>query len=185
MSKCGDIRGPFKLLKDTHKSISYKDNKCAYKVFEVQCINCGTVYEKHSGHLNTARRRNQKYCIECTPHNIKKRPPGESCLRSLIARYKRGAKERKYEWKLTDQEARGLFLSNCYYCNLKPSNEWKQATGNGTFIYNGIDRLNNSIGYKIDNVVSCCKICNFMKSDMIREDFLNKIRRIYNHVIKM
>lgn len=33
----------------------------------------------------------------------------------------------------------------------------------------------------MSNVVSCCKHCNLAKSDMSQQDFLNHIKRIYEH----
>ena len=50
------------------------------------------------------------------------------------------------------------------------------------FLYNGIDRKDNNIGYIIENCVSCCGICNRMKMDMSYDDFLNHIRLIYKVV---
>ena len=43
--------------------------------------------------------------------------------------------------------------------------------------YNGIDRIDNNIGYTIDNSVSCCKYCNFAKNDFLLDEFLLWIKR--------
>lgn len=39
-----------------------------------------------------------------------------------------------------------------------------------TFI-NGIDRVDSSIGYTIQNSVPCCKICNYAKHNLTLEEF--------------
>ena len=53
---------------------------------------------------------------------------------------------------------------------------------NGGFIYNGIDRKNNGKGYTEDNIVSCCKQCNFAKRNMSYKEFkfwINKLVKFY------
>jgi hypothetical protein len=89
-------------------------------------------------------------------------------INGLIWQYKKGASKRRYIWNLTDDYVAKLTLSDCYYCGIEPNP------------YNGIDRVNNSKGYTIDNCVSCCKICNFSKRAMSKEDFLDLIKKINN-----
>ena len=40
-----------------------------------------------------------------------------------------------------------------------------------TYTYSGIDRVDSNIGYEINNVVSCCNICNRAKSNMKLDEF--------------
>jgi len=47
--------------------------------------------------------------------------------------------------------------------------------------YNGIDRINNERGYLKENCVAACFKCNKMKSDYTQEEFLDHIKKIYNH----
>lgn len=42
---------------------------------------------------------------------------------------------------------------------------------NGPYVYNGLDRVNNLLGYELTNVVPCCNICNRAKKDMTYEQF--------------
>lgn len=44
----------------------------------------------------------------------------------------------------------------------------------------GIDRVDNSKGYTKENSASCCRLCNFMKRAMTKENFLSHIKKIYN-----
>ena len=44
--------------------------------------------------------------------------------------------------------------------------------------------IDSSKGYTKDNVVSCCKDCNYSKRTMSQEDFLTWVERVYNHSIK-
>lgn len=69
--------------------------------------------------------------------------------------------------------------NNCYYCNEAPSNSQNVATKNssndmkenGNFIYNGLDRLDNSKPHSKENCVACCKYCNYAKRERTVEEF--------------
>lgn len=43
---------------------------------------------------------------------------------------------------------------------------------------NGVDRLDNSVGYEPYNCVSCCKQCNTMKMNFTEQEFYNKVNLI-------
>ena len=45
------------------------------------------------------------------------------------------------------------------------------------FLYNGIDRLNNEVGYIPGNVVSCCRLHNEWKRAMTEKAFIETIHR--------
>ncbi len=63
-----------------------------------------------------------------------------------------------------------LIESSCYYCYNVCSN-LLNVRNKYIMPYNGIDRINNNLGYSKDNVVSCCKICNRAKDKMSQDDF--------------
>ena len=104
--------------------------------------------------------------------------------------YKKGARDRKFEFLLSREEFRILTSSNCYFCGVEP----KQKTGRikytqtyGEYLYNGIDRKDNAQGYTVENCLPCCKICNYAKHKISFEEFeawLNRIVefRKYNHI---
>jgi len=105
-------------------------------------------------------------------------PPGVSALHSIIRIYKYNAKTRGLVWTLTKEQAIKLFDANCYYCGAAPSNVGTGSEGNSTYIYSGIDRIDNSIGYLPDNVVSCCKMCNVAKNTYDVDEFISWVHRI-------
>lgn len=96
---------------------------------------------------------------------------GVAARNEVLDDYKRGAVNRGLEWSLTDDEFDILASSECFYCHRLPSNKRASRKLNGSFTYNGIDRLDSKRGYKSTNVVACCKICNRAKSDMTYEQF--------------
>lgn len=99
--------------------------------------------------------------------NIDKRlEEGVSCSRRVIYYYQRNATNRGIEFHLTDEECLKLFKRNCKYCNREPFTTISYKGYNGSFTYTGIDRIDSLKGYTTDNVVPCCKDCNYMKRDL-------------------
>lgn len=109
--------------------------------------------------------------------------PGEAKFHSLYQDYKNGAQKRNLAFELDMDQFRTLTKGNCFYCGDPPSNAYKATHGNynGTYIYNGVDRIDNKTGYILDNVVPCCKSCNYMKHTLGYSDFIKKINQIYEH----
>ena len=95
---------------------------------------------------------------------------------------KRAARERNYEWLLTDEQAFALFVLPCHYCGAIATNHSTHPDANGSFRYNGIDRVDNSQGYTPENCVACCKHCNVAKRSMTVLEFRMWITQVYNHL---
>lgn len=80
---------------------------------------------------------------------------------------------------------------NCYYCNKEPSNKQNVATSKSsekfckeaTFIYNGLDRVDNNLGHSKENCVPCCKICNYAKRERSVEDFKSWVLKTYRYYV--
>ncbi len=98
----------------------------------------------------------------------------------LLRSYERGAKERSIIWQISEATFRALIFQPCYYCSVPPSNVIIRKRKE--IRYNGIDRMDNAQGYLETNVVSCCTVCNQMKSDRSLREFLDHIRKVLaNH----
>lgn len=77
---------------------------------------------------------------------------------------------------------------NCFYCGQRPSNccnaycsrNSKFRQNNGSFIYSGLDRVDNNFGHSFDNVVPCCINCNKAKSNRSKKEFLLWIKAVYD-----
>ncbi len=116
-------------------------------------------------------------------------PPGEVGFRELLATYKRCARLRKIPFVLADVCFRQLTLANCHYCGGPPSRTKRirsktasQANKeHSNYTYNGVDRLDSSLGYTHSNSVTCCATCNGMKSSLSYRDFLEQARKITEH----
>ena len=113
---------------------------------------------------------------------INKKPPGVAGFNKLFNTYKLGARNRNLCWELTKEQAKELFQQNCYYCGSPPNQQSKTTDAAPEFIYNGIDRINNTLGYSQGNCVPCCSTCNYAKRDMEYDEFVCWIARIYRHL---
>lgn len=114
-------------------------------------------------------------------------PEGESAFNDLFYVYNKNAKNRNLIFELSRDQFRFLTKQNCYYCSCEPKQEHlkvktKKRKG---YIYNGIDRLDNNLGYTLKNSVSCCGLCNQMKMNETLETFLSQVEKIYNKKIKI
>lgn len=87
---------------------------------------------------------------------------------------------KRADFLLSDDEFFTLIKGNCYYCDSIPSNKMQdtQKSHQDVFEYNGLDRVDNSVGYITTNVVTCCKRCNIAKNDMTHDDFISLCLRI-------
>jgi hypothetical protein len=109
---------------------------------------------------------------------------GEASFNHLYAHYKRHARTRNLIWNLNQEDFRKLINQNCFYCGCEPQQKWGKSINNGYYIYNGIDRKDNNIGYNIENCVSCCGECNRAKLNFSIDIFWNKINKIHENFIK-
>lgn len=83
----------------------------------------------------------------------------------------------------------------CYYCGTEKSNKFSycrindrssdQARKESVFLYNGIDRVDSDKGHSKNNVVPCCKYCNFGKGDLSLQQFYNWIKRIKKYQLNI
>jgi hypothetical protein len=170
-------------LKEIKKSVSGKKKA----IWLCQC-SCGKMIPVISGNLSSGNTTNcghtrverlQKYV-----DNILRLPIGEAAFNAVYAKYKQSATRRALAFDLTKEEVRRLCLGDCSYCGALPNNvETDYGRRNGKFVYNGIDRENNDVGYVVGNCVSCCWTCNFMKRTMGKIAFLNHISAIYHKSI--
>jgi hypothetical protein len=104
---------------------------------------------------------------------------GQAASYHLYAQYRLHALRRNYEWSLNREEFLQLTKQDCVYCGSEPRTICKPTNGCfGEYIYNGLDRLVNSIGYTIENCVPCCARCNKMKGVMSSAEFIEHCKKV-------
>lgn len=85
--------------------------------------------------------------------------------------YKKSAEQRSIEFKLTIGQFNKLIKQNCNYCGIT----------NNDLNNNGIDRIKNEEGYTLENSITSCSSCNYMKNDYGHDEFIEQVKKIYNH----
>ncbi len=106
----------------------------------------------------------------------------DRALRQLFSVYKSKAKAKGNDWRLTYTDCKKLFRSSCFYCGTPPAS--LMVTGGKrrcSAKYNGIDRMDNELGYVPGNVVPCCSTCNFAKNNLPFSTWRRWVRRLSRH----
>jgi hypothetical protein len=153
---------------------------------------CGNTVETSTSRLNEGR---HSLC-KCTPTPGKSvrrhwKNPGHASFYSKYDDYKRGAKSRNIAFNLTFEQFKKIAIKSCLYCGTGPkdfSTYWKrkgsveqEIVDRSIIKINGIDRIDNRVGYVVENCCPCCSICNTMKLCMSKEEFVNHINLIHAH----
>jgi hypothetical protein len=148
--------------------IGYAGTKGRMHNYNVKC-ECGTerIYSIEALRVN----RVKENC------GCKAKTSEEICNNNVWLQYKHAASKRSLEFSITKEEFANLIHNECYYCGEIGSN--LHTTPHHSMRYNGIDRLQNALGYQTGNVVSCCKHCNFIKNTTDVDEFLRRISDIY------
>lgn len=105
---------------------------------------------------------------------------GEAACNHLYKRYQGDAAKRNLPFKLTRDDFVKLTSAPCFYCDCGPSSVRKARDNYGEYRYNGIDRVDNAIGYVPENCVPCCAECNSVKNGINKE----MVRRLYHKLFK-
>ena len=84
--------------------------------------------------------------------------------------YRRNAKHRNIDFQMTFEEFENIIKKPCAYCGAKANP------------YNGIDRKDNSIGYKEDNLIPCCEWCNRIKLTYTEAQMKEHIKKMYSYL---
>lgn len=87
-----------------------------------------------------------------------------------LGNYYYKCKKEGMAFSITEDQFWYLCFSDCLYCG--------KASDIGNFKLNGVDRIDNKIGYEYNNCAPCCSTCNLMKSDMSMNDFIDHTSKI-------
>jgi hypothetical protein len=93
-------------------------------------------------------------------------------LKGHFTAYRSQAKIRDLVFGLSCEEFEKFLNQSCFYCGLMPEKG-----------FSGIDRKDSSIGYTLENCISCCGVCNLAKQSLTIGQFLEHVERIYKYRI--
>ena len=121
-------------------------------------IGCSYLMKKEK-HKISSRKRMKRYREKHRELWKKNAKIYRNSIKGKYSYYKRSAKRRGKEFALSLEDISKFWQKPCYYC--------------GTEIKTiGLDRINNLIGYKKNNLVSCCRNCNRAKMTLSKENFI-------------
>lgn len=111
-------------------------------------------------------------------------PPGQALINQRFCNYSTWARRRDYEFSLTREQFGRIVILDCHYCGASPSIHLKRpGIYRGEVRINGIDRVDNNLGYTLDNIVPCCKRCNKMKQTYTETEFKAGAASIVRHQV--
>jgi hypothetical protein len=140
------------------------------------------VYDEETGELNDGYSYNCNGCRLIMNNNDKDRTRNDHCTNDTIISltYVRNCQShrRNIKWSMSIDDAIKIINMPCKYCNV-----YKEMVNDDGITYScmGIDRVDNKIGYTVENCVSCCSLCNYFKYTHSVDDFLEYCLNIYNN----
>jgi hypothetical protein len=93
----------------------------------------------------------------------------------MFYEYKKRSRQKSREFAIDFIQFRALVSSPCSYCGQDPT--LRRLFGS-EYLANGIDRKDVKIGYTLENCVTCCEQCNYMRLDYDIGEFLEHAERI-------
>lgn len=109
------------------------------------------ILNRQKDYNNSHKKERKNYLDENKDILKEKAKNSYKSLHGRFMAYKKTAKRSDLEFLLTEKEFSLFWKQNCFYCNDKIETI-------------GLDRIDNNIGYNINNIVSCCIECNYLKS---------------------
>lgn len=162
------------IVLNLHSFVQKKNGK--ESVWKCIC-ECGKETIVHRSNLKTAKGCGCKRGAKSKSYN-------EHIINNIINSYKQKCKSRQLVFELTKNEFVSLILQPCFYCGSPGMTEkqykTKRGQTTGNVKCNGIDRVDNNLGYILSNCVSCCKICNRAKSSLEYHKFQEWISDLVN-----
>lgn len=140
-----------------------------------QCEICGELFHP----LNMKKRCCSKKCyskLHRLTHERRIKDGTIDDLKLTTGRYsqlKKRVKDKDFSYLMPKEEYMKLIQQSCYYCG-----EVTYGIEKGV----GLDRLDCSKEYTLDNVVPCCGKCNRSKSDVHTPDQYKKMMRVDEYI---
>lgn len=154
---------------------------------------CGKIITIRGNSLT--KKRGQKSCGCHMGYTDRSTIKGIGSLRDKYSNNKGSARKRNLDFNLSFEEFVHLISLDCLYCDSKPKlfNSYVNKTTNEPYssrkymskekieqnnaYVNGVDRVDNKIGYMSSNCIPCCSDCNFLKGKFTLFKWLSIIER--------
>lgn len=180
----GVISGRLTVLGFSHFKV-YEKFKNRVPYWKCICT-CGSETVVTHGHIKTKKTKSCGCLLDewrkgAWPDRLSERNKKEfglAAFNNVYGGYYQRAKKKAIAFELTKEEFKSFTQKECHYCGQAPTHVFKTKYTNGDFIGNGIDRIDSSKGYTIDNCVPSCQICNKAKRDISYQDFISYLDQL-------
>lgn len=143
-------------------------NKQQEALWECRC-ECGGEKIVPGAYLSNGSTRS----CGCLRKNVNRKwPQSESQARHRFGHYQLVSEKADREFLLSFEQFLSLCKSNCFYCGQPPGAGVTRTGTAKSYALNGIDRVDNKIGYRIENCVPCCELCNRFKGVLTDDLFI-------------
>jgi hypothetical protein len=164
-----------------------------------KCLECATEYSVDGRNIKNGK---SKRCVSCGHKHSDKYKYGmrksnftmkELKEKYLLNQKRKDAVKRGRAWTLSQEQFNSMIYKKCFYCGTIPktttnvfafSNLSPERVKSGEITYNGIDRIDNALGYTWENTVACCSDCNKSKHTRTAEAFKAWIADCYLNLFK-
>ena len=101
-----------------------------------------------------------------------------TALRSLYNAYQQRARKSGLVFELSIEDFQRITSEPCFYTGRLPEKEARNRAGSERYLYNGVDRVDNSIGYVLGNCVACCYDANMAKHTQTFDGFVKMCHQV-------
>lgn len=121
------------------------------------------------------------WCFSTETRENKRISENHTEITAIMLWYKRHAERRWFKRELDRWFVENIVKQNCFYCWTVPSNIKKTKNSIWKWLlYSWLDRVDSKKDYTCNNVVPCCRTCNYAKSNLSLEEFRERAIKIWN-----
>jgi hypothetical protein len=146
-------------------------------VYECLC-DCGTIKAVE----RSALVRGHTTSCGCYNRDKQLKGDGVASFNNYLNSYIQSARKRDYVFELTEEQFKEVIAKDCVACGSPPkeiSRRTKKYSAT-PILANGVDRIDNKLGYIVGNIQPMCAPCNKAKSSMGYEAFQKWLEYIRN-----
>lgn len=158
-----------------------KDKSTSCGVYWLCLCDCGEKRIMLGRNLRTGKTKSCNCYQRESASKFHSGPEGECAKNQCYNNYRHLARARKIKFELTKEQFFKLTKENCFYCGCPPLQSIEIVSGNGAYLYNGVDRFDNTKHYTLENCVPSCGTHNKMKLNMTAEDFISACRSVVEY----
>lgn len=134
------------------------------------CKNCNKNKDLNNFSYLKKAKSYRNVCKSCRSKRDMKVRDASPARKYKQAKY--NAKKRNINFDLSLSEFKSFYKKPCHYCGAKIETV-------------RLDRIDNDLGYHLENVVSCCYTCNSFKHVFDVDSFLEHVKKIYRYQQKV